>query len=50
MKNAMTFEEVLDSEFRYLVEALEHGCSDPAVIDYLITKLKEKTGYIYINV
>ena len=47
MKTAMTFEEVLDSEFKYLVESLEHGSSDPDIINWLKSELKEKTGYIY---
>ncbi|EMY3483783.1 hypothetical protein [Flavobacterium psychrophilum] len=43
----MTFIQVLQSEFYYLVEAIEHGCSDVEVIKNLITELKAKTGYQY---
>lgn len=43
----MTFIQVLESEFYYLVEAIEHGCSDKEIITMLIDELKEKTGYQY---
>ncbi|WP_310560383.1 hypothetical protein [Flavobacterium sp.] len=43
----MTFIQVLESEFYYLVEAIEHGCSDKEVINALVEELKEKTGYQY---
>jgi hypothetical protein len=43
----MTFIQVLESEFYYLIEAIEHGCSDTEVIDNLIEELKNKTGYQY---
>lgn len=48
MKAKMTFEQVLDSEFRYLIEAIEHGSSDKEVIENLKKELLEKTGYKYI--
>lgn len=43
----MTFIQVLESEFYYLVETIEHGCSDKEVITGLVEELKEKTGYQY---
>jgi phosphoribosyl-dephospho-CoA transferase len=43
----MTFIQVLESEFYYLIEALEHGCSDQEVTTNLVIELKEKTGYEY---
>lgn len=45
----MTFIEVLESEFYYLVEAIEHGSSDYKIIESYIEELFEKTGYKYIN-
>ena len=44
---ALTFIEILESEFYYLVEAIEHGSSDPEVIKNYRQELKEKTGYLY---
>jgi len=41
----MTFEQILESEFRYLVEGIEHGSSDPELIEMCIKELQEKTGY-----
>ena len=49
MKNQMTFTEVLRSEFYYLVEAIEHGCSDNEVIENYKKELYTKTGYKYID-
>ncbi len=49
MKKQMTFEEVLGSEFRYLVEAIEWGSSDPQVEQMLRRELFEKTGYTWID-
>lgn len=49
MKKPLTFDEVLESEFRYLVESLEHGCSDPAIIALLKRELFERTGYVYLD-
>ena len=48
MKKAMTFTEVLDSEYKYLVEQIEWGCSDEDIMNSLINELYEKTGYKYI--
>ena len=48
MKKAMTFIEVLESEFYYLVEAIEHGSSDKNVIAQCKKELLEKTGYKYL--
>jgi hypothetical protein len=45
MKTNMTFEEILRSEFRYLVEAIEWGSSDPEIEKMLRRELLEKTGY-----
>ena len=45
MKKKMTFTEVLESEYKYLIEAIEWGSSDPEVIKSLIAQLKELTGY-----
>jgi len=49
MKNQMTFTQVLESDFRYLIESLEHGSFDPKVIAFLKAELLEKTGYSYID-
>lgn len=45
----MTFTEILRSEFYYLVEAIEHGCSDPLVIEQYKAELKDKTGYDWVD-
>ena len=45
----MTFEQILNSEYKYLIEAIEHGSSDKSIIENLIIELFEKTGYKYIN-
>ena len=45
----MTFEEVLASEYKSLVEQIEHGSSDPKVLADLKKKLKEKTGYSWVD-
>lgn len=47
-KTDMSFTEVLQSEFYYLVEAIEHGSSDETVIENYKKQLFEKTGYKYI--
>lgn len=44
----MTFIQILESEFYYLVEAIEHGSSDPQVVLDYVDELEEKTGYRYI--
>jgi hypothetical protein len=44
----MTFIQVLESEFYYLIEAIEHGCSDKEVTSNFVIELKEKTGYQYV--
>lgn len=45
----MTFTEILESEFYYLVEAIEHGCSDIETLDRLKKELKSKTGYSWVG-
>lgn len=45
----MTFTEVLRSEFYYLVEAIEHGCSDASIIENLKEILFAETGYRWID-
>lgn len=45
----MTFTEVLNSEYYYLIEAIEHGSSDNEVIENYKNELYAKTGYKYIN-
>ena len=45
----MTFTELLESEFYYLVEAIEHGGSDSEVIEAYKKELFEKTGYTWID-
>lgn len=45
----MTFRQVLESEFYYLVEAIEHGSSDAEVIENYKKELFEKTGYAWID-
>lgn len=47
MKTKMTFTEILESEYRHIIEALEWGCSDPQIIEALKKELKDKTGYNY---
>lgn len=49
MKNKMTFIEVLESEFYYLIEAIEHGSSDAALIEQYKKELLDKTGYEYVG-
>ncbi len=49
MKKAMTFTEILRSEFYYLVEAIEHGCSDVAILQNLKETLFTETGYRWID-
>lgn len=49
MTNAMTFREVLESEFYYIVEAIEHGSSDKQVIESYKAELLRLTGYKYID-
>jgi hypothetical protein len=49
MKNKMTFTQVLESDFKYLIESLEHGSSDPKVTAFLKAELLEKTGYSYVD-
>jgi len=44
----MNFTEILNSEFYYLIEALEHGSSDLQIIDNYKKELFNKTGYKYI--
>ena len=44
----MTFIEVLESEYKYLIEAIEHGSSDSEVIENYKIELLEKTGYEYL--
>ena len=44
----MTFTQVLQSEFYYLVETIEHGSSDPAIIENCKKELFEKTGYKWV--
>ena len=43
----MTFMAVLESEYKWMIEAIEHGSSDKSIIDNLISELYEKTGYKY---
>lgn len=44
----MTFKEILaDPEGKKLIEAIEHGSSDPAIINDLKDQLKSKFGYQY---
>jgi hypothetical protein len=45
----MTFIEVIESEFYYLIEAIEHGSSDNKVIENYKKDLYIKTGYLYNN-
>jgi hypothetical protein len=45
----MTFTQILQSEFYYLVEAIEHGSSDVEIIEKYKAELKEKTGYVWIG-
>ena len=45
----MAFIQVLESEFKYLIEALEHGSSDPKIIKGLKDQLFLKTGYKWIG-
>jgi len=48
MKKTLTFTQILSSDFYYLVEAIEHGSSDPEIINLYKKELFEKTGYKYI--
>ena len=42
MKVQMTFIQIIESEFYYLVEAIEHGSSDNEVIENYKNELFEK--------
>ena len=44
----MTFTEVLQSEFYYLIEAIDHGSTDNSIIENYKKELLKKTGYEYI--
>lgn len=44
----MTFIQVLESEFYYLVEQIEHGSSDQELIKSFAKELFEKTGYKWV--
>ena len=48
IKTAMTFSEIIESEYYYLIEAIEHDSSDPEIVKSMLKELKDKTGYIYI--
>ncbi len=41
----MTFLQILESEFYYLVEAIEHGSTDAEVVQNYKKELFQKTGY-----
>jgi len=45
----MDFKEIIESEFYYLIEAIEHGSSDNEIIENYKKELFEKTGYIWKN-
>ncbi len=45
----MSFIEILESEHYHLIEALEHGSSDPEIMENLKTELFEKTGFKYTD-
>jgi len=45
----LTFTQILESEHRHLVEAIEWGSSDPEIIAWLVKELEIKTGYKYIT-
>ena len=42
MKDKMTFIQVLESEFYYLIEAIEHGSSDNELIENYKKELYKK--------
>jgi len=44
----MTFIQVLNSEFYYLVEAIEHGSNDQKVVENYKAELFRLTGYKWI--
>jgi hypothetical protein len=46
--NTMTFIQVLESEFYYLIEAIEHGSSDNEILENYKKELYNKTGYKYL--
>ena len=43
----MSFIEILESEHYYLIEAIEHGSSDPEIIKSYMEELFLKTGFRY---
>ena len=45
----MSFEEILESQYRYLIEAIEHGSSDKEIIKHYKDELYQKTKYKYID-
>jgi hypothetical protein len=49
MKKAMTFMEVLNSEYKYMVADIEQGSSDPEYIANAKAYLYHKTGYKWVD-
>jgi hypothetical protein len=45
----MTFAQILNSEYKWLVEAIEHGSTDEQVLSNLKSLLFEKTGYKWVD-
>lgn len=45
----MSFIEILESKHYYLIEAIEHGSSDPEIIKNCKEELFDKTGYRYVD-
>lgn len=45
----LTFIEILQSEYYYLVEAIEHGSTDPEVIELFKKELFDRTGYEWVD-
>ena len=46
-KEGPDFKSVLEGPHKHLVEAIEHGSSDPAIIKHLKKSLKKATGYTW---
>lgn len=49
-KEPMGFIEILNTpKYRKIVEAIEHGSSDPEIMEWLKNDLYEKTGFRYVD-
>ena len=45
----ISFNEIIRGEHYWIVEALEHGCSDPKTTADLKNQLLQKTGWTWVD-